>query len=189
MQAYLQMRLNISYRILIVLLALAAALTGGSPVQADEKLEAAASPKKPWGEFTVVEETDSLPWWQHVLLWVPNRFLDLIDVFRFDVGAGVSYGAVARISKYGQVGYRDMAPMSLRIGDFGRDYPVLVERSSEFGIGPGYFDSKDRKICPGEVGVGADVFLVGAYGGICVEELLDFVAGIFFLDIMGDDFK
>lgn len=156
---------------------------------AEEQVEAAASPKKPWGEFTVVEETSSMPWWQHVLLWVPNRFLDLIDVFRLDVGAGVSYGAVARISKYGQVGYRDMAPLSVRIGNFGREVPFMIERSSELGIGPAYLDSKDREVCPGEIGIGADIVLVGAYGGICAEELLDFLAGVFFLDVMGDDIK
>lgn len=160
------------------------------PLYAEDKgPEAAVSPKKPWGDFTVYEEKEESPWWRAVLLWIPNRVLDVVDIFRLDAGVGLSYGAVARISRYGQVGYRSMSPWSVRVGDFGRTAPVLLERSNEFGIGPGYVESKDRKVCPGEVGVGADVVLIGAYGGVCVEELLDFAAGLFFLDILGDDLR
>ena len=48
--------------------------------------------------------------------------------------------------------------------------------------------SKERKICPGEVGLGADLG-VGLYAGVCVDEALDFVAGLFFLDLLGDDIR
>lgn len=156
----------------------------------ERELEVAASPKKPWGDFTLVREHQGgKPWWEHVLLWLPNRVMDLIDVFRVDVGVGPAAGGIIRVTRYGQVGYREMMPGSLRVGDFGRDWPVMVEDSNEMGIGPNFIRSKDRKVCPGEIGVGADAFIVGAYGGICVEELLDFVAGIFFLDVMDDDIK
>ena len=46
--------------------------------------------------------------------------------------------------------------------------------------------SKDRSVCPGEIGLGVDLFL-GVYAGICVDELADFATGIFFLDIKDDD--
>lgn len=158
----------------------------------------ATSPKKPWGEFTVVEEPEAdgsaeqssgPAWWSQALMWIPNRVLDFFDVFRVDAGVGPAVGAVVRLSRYGQAGYRDMAPFSLRIGDFGRKAPIMVETSSEFGIGPGYINSADRKVCKGEVGAGLDVLLVGGYVGFCSEELLDFLAGIFFIDIMDDDIK
>ena len=156
--------------------------------------QVSASPKKPWGDFAIEsEETQSSsnrqPWWAQILLWVPNRVLDLIDVVKLDVGAGMSFGAVARITKFGQFGYRSLSPLSVRVGLFGRKLPVLVEHSSEFGIGPGFLQSSERTVCKGEIGAGADLFIVGAYGGICVDELLDFVAGIFFLDVSGDDLK
>lgn len=156
---------------------------------ADSDREVAASPKQPWGDFTLVEEKEGYPWWQDVLLWVPNRLADLIDVVKIDVGAGPAYGGVVRLTKYGQVGYRSMSPTSVRVGNFGRKAPVLVESSNEFGVGPSYVNSKDRKVCPGEFGVGADLLIVGAYGGICVEELVDFAAGLLFIDLMDDDFK
>lgn len=153
----------------------------------DDGPEVAASPKEGWGDFPIVEEPAPRPVWQKLILWVPNRIMDLIDVFRVDVGVGPAFGAVARVTKYGQVGYRSMSPGSLRIGDFGREAPVMLESSNEFGIGPGFVKSKDRKVCYAEVGAGADLFVAGAYAGICGEELVDFIAGLFFLDTMHDD--
>lgn len=159
----------------------------------DDDQSVAVSPKKPWGDFTLSESSSgsskSTPWWARVLLWAPNRVLDFIDIFRVDVGAGPSIGAVLRFTKYGQVGYRMMAPLSVRVGAFGRRVPVLLERSNEIGAGPAFLESHDRKVCKGELGLGADLFIVGAYGGVCVEEVLDFVAGIFFFDVMRDDIR
>lgn len=149
----------------------------------------AVSPKPGWGDFSVVEEEEDYPWYTQALLWIPNRIVDFIDIFRIDIGVGPSIGAVARITRWGQMGYRGMMPVSYRIGDFGREYPMMVESSNEFGFGPLYVQSKDRDICAGELGAGADLFIIGAYGGICVEELADFITGLVFIDIMDDDFK
>jgi hypothetical protein len=145
------------------------------------------SPKEPWGEFRPTQENDGTPWWCHVLLWVPNRVLDLIDVFRVDVGVGPAVGGVVRVTEYAQAGYRQMLPASLRIGDFGRQMPIVVEATNEMGISPLFIESKERNPCPGEVGFGADILLVGAYGGVCVDEAVDFLAGIFFIDLKDDD--
>ena len=149
------------------------------------------SPKAPWGEFTVVSDRAPRdPWYIQILLWVPNRVMDFIDIFRLDAGLGPSYGGVVRVSKYAQLGYRHVNPASVRVGAFGRQIPVLVERSDEKGVGPRWWTpSKDRAVCPGEVGVGADLFIAGVYGGICMEEVVDFIGGIFFIDIMHDDQK
>jgi hypothetical protein len=65
----------------------------------------------------------------------------------------------------------------------------MLEHSSELGLGPGFIQSHDRTVCKGELGAGADLFIAGAYGGVCIDELIDFVAGIFFLDVSGDDLK
>jgi hypothetical protein len=149
-----------------------------------------ASPRDGWRSLPVAgSDTDGEdPWWSQVLLWVPNRVLDFVDIFKFDLGAGPAAGAVLRITEYGQVGYRQMLPASVRVGILGRRFPAMVEHSNELGIGPAFLESQQRRVCPGEVGVGADLFLIGAYGGICVDELFDFLAGIFFLDVKDDDF-
>ncbi len=177
---------------LATFMVLATVLASGAsaevPPQEEPRVE--ASPKQPWGEFTLKDnpEQKSEPLWAKILLWVPNRVLDFIDIFRVDVGVGPTYGAVARVTKYGQVGFRSVAPLSVRVGDFGRTSPVLLEHSSEMGIGPAYLESKDRKVCNSEIGIGADL-LIGAYAGICFEEVLDFAAGLFFLDVKNDDLR
>lgn len=145
------------------------------------------SPKEGWDRLEPVQKGEASPFWSQLLMWFPNRVLDLIDIFRVDVGVGPSFGAVVRVTKYGQVGFREVMPASLRVGDFGRQMPVLLETSNEFGIGPAYVDSADRKVCDGEIGLGADALVAGAYAGVCVDEFADFVAGIFFIDLKDDD--
>jgi hypothetical protein len=80
-----------------------------------------------------------------------------------------------------------MMPVSLRVGDFGRNFPVIVESSNEIGISPAFKQSADRDICTAELGLGLDVLIVGGYGGLCLDELADFVGGIFLVDFKGDD--
>ena len=151
-------------------------------------IEVDASPKQGWEDFPAEgKEDDDKPWWAAVLLWVPNRVLDFIDIFRIDVGVGPAVGGVVRITDQAQFGYRRMYPTSIRVGDMGRRLPILVETSKEKGASPHYERSKDREVCKGEVGLGADVLIVGAYGGICFDELADFLTGLFFIDIKDDD--
>jgi len=150
------------------------------------------SPNKPWTDLPSSrsvrnKEEKYRPTWQKVLLFVPNRFLDLIDIVKADVGVGPAYGGVVRLTRYGQVGYRSMDPLSLRAGLFGRDWPVEMETDNEFGAGPLFHQSRDREVCHGELGAGVDLFLVGAYGGVCAEEVIDFLLGFVFLDVMQDD--
>jgi hypothetical protein len=155
---------------------------------AADKNSVTASPKPGWGDFNVVEKDLSLPWWQQVLLWPVNRFLDVIDVVHVDAGIGLGFGGVLRMTKYGHVGYRSFSPGSIRIGNFGRTIPAMVETSNEFGIGPAYIHSKDRELCKAEFGAALDL-LVGLNVGICGDEVIDLVAGIFFLDTSDDDIR
>ena len=37
-----------------------------------------------------------------------DRAMDLVDIFKFDVGVGPAWGVVARVTEYGQVGIRTM---------------------------------------------------------------------------------
>jgi hypothetical protein len=145
------------------------------------------SPKEAWRDLEAVQSNEGTPWWAEVLLYIPNRVLDLIDVFRVDVGVGASVGGVVRVTKYAQGGYRQMLPVSLRVGDFGRQFPVVVESSNEIGISPAFKQSADRDICDAELGLGLDIFLIGGYGGLCLDEVADFVGGIFLVDFKGDD--
>ncbi len=122
-----------------------------------------------------------------VLYYIPNRILDLIDIFRIDLGIGVSYGAVVRLTRFGQVGYRGFAPRSFRIGIRGRRSPIFLERYPEYGIGPNFKNTGARLPSMYEVGAGADALLVGAYAGISLDELVDFLGGLVFIDFKNDD--
>ncbi|MCB0330472.1 MAG: hypothetical protein KDD70_12435 [Bdellovibrionales bacterium] len=147
------------------------------------------SPKEGWGELDIEEEEEEpLPFFVELLLWPVNRVLDLVDVVRIDVGAGTSYGGVLRITRQGSLGYRSVAPGSLRIGSFGRKPPILFEEEDEKGAGVNYKFSSDREVCDTEIGVGIDLFLAG-YIGICAEGIVDFLGGIIFLDPDDDDIR
>jgi hypothetical protein len=145
------------------------------------------SPKEAWGDLGAIQVNEGSPWWAEVLLYIPNRIIDFIDIFRVDVGVGASVGAVVRVTKYAQAGYRQMLPVSFRVGDFGRQFPALVETSNEIGVSPLFKQSADREVCKAEIGLGADALVVGAYGGICLDEVADFLGGIFLIDFKGDD--
>lgn len=121
-----------------------------------------------------------------ILFYLPNRIIDLFDVFRIDIGAGSSAGVVLRATRYGQVGYRFVDPVSLRLGAFGRSSPIVVERNSESGFGDNFSQTPNRHVTPYEIGIGADL-LIGAYAGVSLDELADFLTGILFIDWKGDD--
>ncbi len=127
--------------------------------------------------------------WRFAALYLPNRLIDLFDIFRVDVGAGVAYGGVIRLTKYGQAGYREISPASLRLGLRGRRAPWVLERTNEFGIGPTFLGSPSRPVTPAEVGVGVDLLIIGGYVGISLDEFADFAAGIVGVDFKDDDFQ
>lgn len=126
-----------------------------------------------------------------LLLYLPNRFLDLIDMLRVDVGVLFGTGIKARVGNVAQVGLRSVGgfplPFMVRVGLFGRRVPLLLESESEWFVGFLGNVSDDRIPTWGEVGAGVDVFIVGAYAAVCVDEVLDFVGGLFFLDYKHDD--
>lgn len=80
-----------------------------------------------------------------------------------------------------------MVPGSLRVGLRGRDSPVFIEDRSAKGFGRDI--RGDRKVSPGEIGVGVDVLAVGAYGGVALDEAADFVLGWFGVDFRDDDLQ
>ena len=127
--------------------------------------------------------------WRKALLYLPNRFLDLIEVVKVDVGVGPSFGAVVRVTKWGQVGMRSVSPFSARLGLRGRKLPMFLESSSEFGIGPAFVQSHDREVGASELGAGVDLIIAGAYAGVDLVSLTDFFLGIFGADIADDDLK
>ena len=166
----------------------------------DSDHKASASPKSGWPGVTESTNTfsydssdtnkdkEETPLWARVVLWVPNRVLDFVDIFRADVGIGAAGGAIVRVTPNMELGYRYIDPMSVRMGFFGRHVPALLEKDSEYGLSPDFHQSAQRQVCDGEFGIGIDAF-VGFYAGICFDELADFISGIFFVDLKNDDLR
>ncbi len=123
-----------------------------------------------------------------VLFYLPNRAFDFFDIFRADVGIGSSGGAVIRASRYGQIGYRYVEPVSYRLGIRGRRFPFFIERDSEYGVGGDFVQSDARHVTPLEVGLGLDLVLVGGYLGASLDEAWDFLKGWVLIDSKSDDF-
>lgn len=169
-----------------LLLACATFFSSLAFAQNSEKIS--ISPNEPWDDISNLPQEEESNWGYNLLMYIPNRVLDIIDIFKADVGVGFSTGAVLRVSKYAQVGVRSMDPASLRFGLLGRRAPILLEKSSEMGVSPAYTKSKERKICTVEIGAGLDLLLVGGYLAFCPDEFIDFLGGIFLLDLKDDDF-
>lgn len=128
------------------------------------------------------------------LLYIPNRVLDLFDIFRLRirVGPGVSVGgrATELISGYagtygtfyaGLPGPRLRKTPKLPIGFESHNGASLsiVDVTVDGGIGPDYSAT--------EFGFGTQLGIIGFDFGIDPVEIADFAAGIATFDIRDDD--
>ena len=122
-----------------------------------------------------------------ILLWAPNLVADFVDIFRADIGVGPAIGGVLRISRYGQIGAREISYASYRVGSRGsKEFPFFIERDDEHGIAENFIQSSDRFVTPYELGIGLDL-IIGGYLGVSFDEAIDFLAGIFFIDPKNDN--
>lgn len=161
-------------------------LLAAMPLRAQD-FEIDASPKDGLDESVLTNmNEDSGSVISRILLYIPNRILDAIDIVRVDLGIGGAAGGVVRMTSWGQMGYRYIDPGTLRVGLFGRTLPIMIEEQSEYGFGPDFHVSFPREVCDGEIGIGVDA-AAGAYVGICLDEAADFLAGLFLVDLKHDD--
>jgi hypothetical protein len=126
-------------------------------------------------------------------MYIPNIVLDLFDVVRLRVRVGPGIAADVRATKlasvfvgsYGSVyaglpGPRNRPEPKLPFGLESRSgvQVSVVDGTADSDIGPDYG--------PTEVGLGVQALIVGVDVGVEPLELLDFVAGIFFIDLRAD---
>jgi hypothetical protein len=127
-----------------------------------------------------------------IVCYVPNRVFDLLDIFRVRVrvGPGISAGvrATRPLSAYagfhstvfiGLPGPRGSKKLPLPVGfDMRAGAQVSIADASS---GTPYYD-------PLEVGFEVQPLLVGVNVGVGGFEILDFLAGLVFIDLQDDDF-
>lgn len=128
------------------------------------------------------------------LLYIPNRVLDLFDIFRFRVRVGPGIAAGARVTEVvslyagtyatlyaGLPGPRMRQTPKLPIGfeSLNGVSASVLDATVDGGIGPDY--------SPTEVGAGVQLAILGFDIGIDPVEIADFATGILTIDLRDDD--
>lgn len=152
--------------------------------------EPAGAPIQPTQQ-PVVKERSFL---YKTLMYVPNRVLDLVDIFRFRVRVGPGLAANVRATQYlngyagsyksvyaGLPGPRSGPELRSPVGreDLKGLMLVGVDATDDTPHHPGY--------SPSEFNVGVHALVVGAEAGIDPVQIGDFLAGFIGWDPSGDD--
>ena len=129
-----------------------------------------------------------------VLFYIPNRLFDLLDTVRLRarVGPGVAVSVRATeavdvfVGSYGSVyvglpGPRGRRLPKLPVGLESRTGAEVSIVDATVGLGA------DPDYGPTEIGLGAHILIVGVDAGIEPLEILDFLAGLLFIDLRQDD--
>lgn len=131
-----------------------------------------------------------------ILLYIPNRIFDFLDIFRIRARVGPGFGASVRVTKYvatylgayatiygGLPGprMRKMPRSPIGFETYNGATLSVLDGTWDGGFGPDY--------SPSEIGVGIQLAVVGIDIGIDPVEIADFFAGILMFDIRDDDFE
>lgn len=127
-----------------------------------------------------------------IVLYIPNRIFDLMDIFRVRVrvGPGISVGARATTLLSGYLGLHSTVYAGLP-GPRGRKkipWPVGLDVRGGAQISLADATSGRTYYDPLEFGFEVQPLIVGVNVGVGGYEILDFLTGLVFIDIAGDDF-
>jgi hypothetical protein len=129
-----------------------------------------------------------------IVLYAPNRVLDVLDLVRLRARVGPGFAVGLRATELADVYLGSYAALYLGLpGPRGRRVPKLpvgfenhhgvevgvVDASSGFAFGPGYTAT--------EFGVGFQAAILGLDLGIDPFEIVDLAAGLLLFDPRGDD--
>jgi len=125
------------------------------------------------------------------LLYLPNRILDFLDIFRLNVAIGPGLGLNVRATKFAQIGAETYISARVGLGKnsglFIKRYGLLYTETELFtgGVSILYTGGSQRGLT--EVGATVHLGLVGAEAAIDLSEIADFFLGIFTIDYKNDD--
>jgi hypothetical protein len=129
-----------------------------------------------------------------IVMYIPNRVLDVFDIVRCRVRVGPGVAVDARATKVASAFVGSYASVYAGLpGPRNRPFPKLpiglesrngaqasvVDATVTGGIGPDYG--------PAEIGVGVQAVIVGLDVGVEPLEILDLLAGFFFINLTNDD--
>jgi hypothetical protein len=127
-----------------------------------------------------------------ILCYIPNRVFDILDIvrLRLRVGPGISLGVRATKPVSAFLGTHLTVWAGLH-GPRGRLWlPLPFGFESRSGAQASVVDLA-KSGCyygPLEIGFETQLFLLGPNVGVAPFEVIDFIAGIFFIDLQNDDF-
>lgn len=133
----------------------------------------------------------------HMMFWLPNRLFDIFDIVRARVRLGPGFGIGARCTEFLDINLGAWKTVFVGIhGPRGRpEIPWPVGFDYMQGLEFSVFDGTDENFgrhAPHygimEIGAGIQLVIVGFDVGVEPFEVLDFLAGIFFLDPSHDDY-
>ena len=126
-----------------------------------------------------------------VLLYIPNRIFDAVEIARAGVNVGIGLGVDMRITWLAQLALQTDTSVGLGFQGF-RHLPVCARLAhSVAAVGPMKKPSVDMMswpVNPYDVRVELFALLAGAHAAVDLEAVVDLVLGFFFLDPSGDDF-
>ncbi len=127
-----------------------------------------------------------------ILMYLPNRIFDLLDIFRVRVriGPGISVGARATTPASVFLGHHNTVFVGLH-GPRGKaaiPWPAGTDMRAGAQASVVDLSSKEVYYGPLEVGLEVQPVIVGFNLGIGVFEVLDFATGFLFIDLQRDDF-
>jgi hypothetical protein len=125
-----------------------------------------------------------------LLLYIPNRIVDLLDIARFGIDVGPGIGLDLTATEYARLAL--LTRISAGVGyQTLRHMPVKAGAESNFGVGPfganvGFPLTWYRNTW--DLRVEAHLLIVGAHVAVNPAEILDAVLGLTTFDLLGDDF-
>jgi len=130
-----------------------------------------------------------------LLLYIPNRVLDVFDIVRLRVRLGPGIAVGFRVTKLTDVFLGSYASVYLGLPGPRQEpqLPRLAGFESRSGLAASVADatvtsySSDPYYAVTEVGAGAQAVLAGAEAGVDPAEVFDLVLGVLTIDFRGDD--
>lgn len=129
-----------------------------------------------------------------ILCYLPNRIFDVLDIVRARVRLGPGLAVGVRATELADVFVGGYTSIYVGLpGPRGRralNLPVGFDSNGGVELGPADLTGEDLggpSYGAAEIGAGGQVAMLGVDVGFDVLEVVDFVAGIFFLDFMDDD--
>jgi len=127
-----------------------------------------------------------------IVCYIPNRVFDLLDIvrFRLRVGPGISAGVRATELLSGYAGVHSSLYVGLRGPRGEKEIPWPLGFDNRAGAQVSLADASTGEpyYDPLEVGLEAQPLIAGVNIGIGFFEILDFITGLVFIDLTGDDF-